>query len=44
MAMTREVAELAMGVFDKYKAAGGKVDHIKVVDDPAEAAKVRMFL
>lgn len=41
VAMTPEVAELAMSTFEKYKAAGGKVDHIKVHDDPAEAAKVR---
>jgi len=41
VAMTPEVADLAMGVFKQYKAAGGKVDHIKVYDDPAEAAQVR---
>jgi hypothetical protein len=38
--MTPKVAELAMDVFEKYKAAGGKVDHIKVFDDPVEAAQV----
>jgi len=40
VAMTPEVADLAMDVFKRYKAAGGKVDRIKVYDDPAEAAKV----
>jgi len=40
VAMTPEVAELAMDVFNRYKAAGGRVEHIKVYDDPKEAAKV----
>lgn len=38
--ITPEVAELAKTVFENYKAAGGKVDHIKVTHDPEEAAKV----
>lgn len=33
-----EVAKIAADVFEKYKAAGGKTDHIKVTQDPAEAA------
>lgn len=35
-----EVAKLAREVFQRYKEAGGKVDHIKVVEDPAEAARI----
>ena len=38
--MTPEVAELAMDVFKRYKAAGGRTEHIKVYDDPKEAAEV----
>lgn len=38
--VTPEVAELAKDTFERCKAAGGKVDHIKVTQDPAEAAKV----
>jgi len=38
--MTPEVAELAMDVFERYKDAGGRVDHIKVYDNPEEAAEV----
>ncbi|EED12969.1 conserved hypothetical protein [Talaromyces stipitatus ATCC 10500] len=33
-------AELAKETFERYKAAGGKVDHIKVTQDPEEAAKI----
>ncbi|OTB07281.1 hypothetical protein M426DRAFT_86393 [Hypoxylon sp. CI-4A] len=38
--MTKEVADLANLTFERYKAAGGKVDHIKVTHDPEEAAKI----
>lgn len=38
--MTKEVAESAKQDFERFKAAGGKVDHIRVVDDPAKAAEV----
>ncbi|KAI1078920.1 DAO-domain-containing protein [Whalleya microplaca] len=38
--MTKDVADLAKDIFERYRAAGGKVDHIKVTLDPAEAAKV----
>lgn len=38
--MTPEVATLAQDVFERYKAAGGKVDHIKVTLDPAEASRI----
>jgi glycine/D-amino acid oxidase-like deaminating enzyme len=34
-----EVARLAKEVFERYKEAGGKVDHIKVTQNPAEAAQ-----
>ncbi|KAH8788188.1 FAD dependent oxidoreductase-domain-containing protein [Diaporthe sp. PMI_573] len=40
VAMTQEVATLAEDVFERYKAAGGKVDHIKVTLDPAEARQI----
>lgn len=35
-----EVAKIAKEVFERYENLGGKVDHIKVIHDPAEAAKV----
>ena len=38
--MTPEVAVLAKENFERYTRAGGKVDHIKVTQDPAEASKV----
>lgn len=38
--MTKEVAELAKDNFDRYKAAGGKVDHIRVTEDPREAVAI----
>ncbi|KAJ4523235.1 hypothetical protein HRR78_000730 [Exophiala dermatitidis] len=37
--MTPEIAKAAKQDFESYKAAGGKVDHIKVTQDPAEATK-----
>ncbi|RFU32978.1 hypothetical protein B7463_g3391, partial [Scytalidium lignicola] len=38
--VTQEVADITKDSFDRLKAAGGKVDHIKVTHDPAEAAKI----
>jgi hypothetical protein len=38
--VTPDVADIAKDAFNRLKAAGGKVDHIKVTHDPAEAAKV----
>lgn len=35
-----EVAQVAREVFERYRDLGGKVDHIKVTQDPAEAAKI----
>ena len=35
-----EVARLAKEVFERYKEAGGKVDHIKATTNPAEAARI----
>lgn len=35
-----EVASITKDTFERLKAAGGNVDHIKVTHDPAEAAKV----
>ncbi|KAH6639729.1 FAD dependent oxidoreductase-domain-containing protein [Boeremia exigua] len=35
-----EVARLAKEVFDRYKEAGGRTNHIKVTQDPADAARV----
>jgi hypothetical protein len=35
-----EVASTAKKNFERYKAAGGKVDQIKVTHDPATAAEV----
>jgi glycine/D-amino acid oxidase-like deaminating enzyme len=38
--LDEEVAKVAKEVFDRYRDAGGKVDHIQVTHDPAEAAKI----
>jgi glycine/D-amino acid oxidase-like deaminating enzyme len=38
--LDEEVAKVAKEVFDRYQKAGGKVDHIKVTHDPAEAVKI----
>ncbi|KAK8073571.1 hypothetical protein PG994_004470 [Apiospora phragmitis] len=35
-----ETAALAWDVFERYKAAGGKFDHINVTTDPEEAARI----
>ncbi|KAF2690895.1 DAO-domain-containing protein [Lentithecium fluviatile CBS 122367] len=35
-----EVAKTGREVFERYRSLGGKVDHIRVTDDPAEAFKV----
>jgi glycine/D-amino acid oxidase-like deaminating enzyme len=35
-----EVAKIAREVFERYAVAGGKVDHIKVIHDPVEAAHI----
>ncbi|KAJ4318926.1 hypothetical protein N0V94_004156 [Neodidymelliopsis sp. IMI 364377] len=35
-----EVARIAEEVFERYREAGGRVDHIKVTHDPAEAARM----
>lgn len=38
--MDAGTATLAQDIFTRYKAAGGRVDHIKVTTDPEEAAKI----
>ncbi|KAM0811553.1 putative FAD dependent oxidoreductase [Seiridium cardinale] len=38
--VTTSAAEIAKTTFESYKAAGGKVDHIKVTHDPTEATKI----
>ncbi|RAK78991.1 NAD(P)/FAD-dependent oxidoreductase [Aspergillus fijiensis CBS 313.89] len=38
--ITPEAARKARTTFERYKAAGGKVDHIKVTHDPQEAAEI----
>lgn len=38
--VTPEVARTARDQFEHFKAAGGKVDHIKVTHDPAKAVEV----
>ncbi|KAK7973070.1 FAD dependent oxidoreductase [Apiospora saccharicola] len=38
--MDAETASLAQEVFERYRAAGGRVDHIKVTSDPEEAARI----
>lgn len=38
--LTPEAAEVAKNTFDRFKAAGGKVDHIKVTQDPTKAEEV----
>lgn len=40
--LTPEAAAIAKATFERCKAAGGKVDHVKVTHDPAEAEKVRL--
>ncbi|KAF3011269.1 hypothetical protein E8E13_011677 [Curvularia kusanoi] len=35
-----EVAELTKEIFERYKEAGGKVDHIKVTTEPTSAAQI----
>ncbi|KAF2833592.1 DAO-domain-containing protein [Ophiobolus disseminans] len=35
-----EVAKVTKEVFERYKDAGGKVDHIAVTHDPVEASKI----
>ncbi|KAF7561495.1 hypothetical protein G7046_g2644 [Stylonectria norvegica] len=38
--LTPEVAAVAKNKFERFVAAGGKIDHIKFIKDPIEAAKV----
>ncbi|KAH7177066.1 FAD dependent oxidoreductase [Dactylonectria macrodidyma] len=38
--VTPEVADVAKNHFERFKAAGGKVDHIRVTHDPTEAVKL----
>lgn len=38
--VTPEVAAIARDTYEAFKAAGGRVDHIKVFHDPATAAQV----
>lgn len=38
--MNAETASMAQEVFKRYRAAGGRVDHIKVTNDPEEAARI----
>ncbi|KAL4796242.1 FAD dependent oxidoreductase-domain-containing protein [Aspergillus venezuelensis] len=38
--VTKEVADAAKETFERFKAAGGNVGHIKVTHDPAEARKI----
>jgi len=38
--VTPEAADKAKNTFERFKAAGGKVDHIKVTQDRQEAAEV----
>jgi glycine/D-amino acid oxidase-like deaminating enzyme len=38
--LDEEVAKVAKKVFERYRQAGGKVDHINVTHDPVEAAKL----
>jgi glycine/D-amino acid oxidase-like deaminating enzyme len=35
-----EVAKVAKEMFERYKEAGGKTDHISVTEDPVEAARI----
>ncbi|KAL4809927.1 FAD dependent oxidoreductase-domain-containing protein [Aspergillus unguis] len=38
--VTPEVADIAKSTFERFKNAGGRVDHIKVTHDPAEARQI----
>ncbi|KAJ7056805.1 DAO-domain-containing protein [Mycena amicta] len=40
VAMTEDVVEKALSVWEAYKAYGGNVDHIQYISDPAEAEKI----
>jgi glycine/D-amino acid oxidase-like deaminating enzyme len=35
-----DTAEVTKEIFERYRDAGGKVDHIRVTHDPAEAAQI----
>lgn len=39
--MSPEIAAVAKDSFERYKRAGGNIEHIKVTQDPEEAVKVR---
>ncbi|KAF2489229.1 DAO-domain-containing protein [Lophium mytilinum] len=41
--VSQEAANFSRHSFERYEAAGGRVDHIQVTHDPAEAARVRNF-
>ncbi|KAL6238259.1 hypothetical protein BDW75DRAFT_228082 [Aspergillus navahoensis] len=38
--ITPDVAAIAKKNFERFQAAGGKVDHVKVTHDPTEASKI----
>jgi glycine/D-amino acid oxidase-like deaminating enzyme len=38
--LDEDVAEMTKEIFERYREAGGKVDHIRVIHDPAEAAQI----
>ncbi|KAI3281275.1 hypothetical protein DTO002I6_9889 [Penicillium roqueforti] len=38
--VTPQAAENAKKIFERYKAAGGNIDHIKVTNDPKKAAEI----
>lgn len=38
--LDEEVAKITKEIFERYRDAGGKVDHIKVTHDPKEAAEM----
>jgi glycine/D-amino acid oxidase-like deaminating enzyme len=38
--LDEEVADMAKTIFEDYQKAGGKTDHIRVTQDPAEAARI----
>ncbi|KAF3036974.1 hypothetical protein E8E12_008379 [Didymella heteroderae] len=35
-----KVARLSKEIFDRYEEAGGRIDHVKVTQDPVEAARI----
>lgn len=40
VAIDADASELANNTFGRFKAAGGRVDHVTIISDPAQAVEV----